>query len=93
MTTLQSLDADLQEVHRLVNLTKSALVRDRLHGLLSELLQARPCSSALCSSSVRKAVRVARALPLLLVGHNNSRGGCWGRFLLKFKSQAAHCAG
>ncbi len=42
MTTLQSLDADLQEVHRLVNLTKSALVRDRLHGLLSELLQARP---------------------------------------------------
>ncbi len=41
-TPLQSLDADLQEVHRLVNLTKSALVRDRLHGLLSELLQARP---------------------------------------------------
>ena len=37
----QELESDLAEVHRLIPLTNSPLVRDRLHTLLDELLQVR----------------------------------------------------
>lgn len=37
----QELESDLAEVHRLIPLTNSPLVRDQLHTLLDELLQVR----------------------------------------------------
>ena len=77
MTTLQAVDADLQEVHRLVNLTKSALVRDRLHGLLSELLQARSRNGRQCSvasATLSGAVRVVPASCSGTISHAAATG-------------------
>lgn len=41
MSALQNLDADVQEVHQLLNQTRRAIVRDHLHGLRDDLLEVR----------------------------------------------------
>lgn len=53
MSALQNLEAELQEVHRLLNQTQRAVVRGHLHGLLNELLESKRQALAAGSASAQ----------------------------------------